>query len=67
MTLPSLLLQKPSAKSKAKEHSLHLLRRLEMWKKGHLSLLINETKAIQKRLVSSKKPRSKEETLRIFA
>ena len=36
MILPSLLLQKPSARSKAKDHTVALERRLESWKKGDL-------------------------------
>ena len=30
-----LLLQKPCKQSKAKDHSRHLSRRLELWKRGH--------------------------------
>ena len=37
LTAPSLLLQEPSAKSKAKDHSDCLARRLEMWKGEELS------------------------------
>ena len=33
MILPSLLLQKPSRKSKAKQHSAKLSQRLTLWKK----------------------------------
>ena len=40
MVMPALLLQKPSSKSKAKEHKEALERRLTLWEKGdHLQLL----------------------------
>lgn len=34
MTMPALLLQKPSSRSKAREHALHLERRLKLWMDG---------------------------------
>ena len=34
-----LLLQKPSKKSKSKDHISHLKRRLELWKQGDIPLL----------------------------
>lgn len=37
MTMPSLLLQKPHVKSKAKEHVHCLERRLPIWKEGRYS------------------------------
>ena len=36
MILRTLLLQKPSAKSKAKQHTLSLERRLQLWKTGDI-------------------------------
>ena len=68
MILPSLLLlQKPSAKSKAKDHSNSLIRRIELWKNGDIGQLLKETRNIKKKLVSSKKARSMKDTSRIFA
>ena len=34
MTMPALLLQKPSSRSKAREHALHLEHRLKLWLDG---------------------------------
>ena len=34
MVMPALLLQKPSRTSRAKDHSTHLARRLQLWKNG---------------------------------
>ena len=47
MILPALILQKPSAKSKAKHHTDALTRRLKLWHEGKLSELIREAKHIQ--------------------
>ena len=49
-----LMLQKPSKKSKNRDHVRYLNERLEKWKKGDLVALINEGEAIQKRLRSYK-------------
>ena len=54
MVLPSLLLQKPSATSKTKDHIDNLSKRLALWKEGKLDELISEGKVIQKRLTSGK-------------
>ena len=67
MILPTILLQKPSARSKAKDHSLALSRRIEMWKKGELNELMREVRHIQKSFVVSRKPRSLEEVAKNFA
>lgn len=67
MVLPTLILQKPSPRSKTKEHAECMLRRLEMWRNGDLSLLFREIKTIQHKFVSSKKERSFEDTSRIFS
>ena len=40
MVLPTLILQKPSATSKSKEHSKAIERRLALWKQGDLNLLL---------------------------
>ena len=40
--MPALLLQKPSSSSKSKDHVRALERRMEMWHKGQIDLLMNE-------------------------
>jgi len=45
-----LLLQKPSHKSKNREHIKYLNKRMEWWKHGKPEELISECEAIQKRL-----------------
>ena len=45
-----LLLQKPYKQSKAKDHSAHLLRRLELWNQGSFDALIKEGRCIQDHL-----------------
>ena len=50
-----LMLQKPSAKSKAKDHTRYLNKRIELWKSGKVSEIMSECKEIQKRLVKSKR------------
>lgn len=66
MVLPSLLLQKPGPKSKAKEHLAILKRRLELWKNGEVSELLRECRQIQAKLKSSKR-RNPDDAARIFA
>ena len=66
MGIPSLLLQKPSRQSKAKEHHAKLEERFQLWKAGEISLLLKEGRTIQKRLVSGKR-RTSEDVSRIFA
>ena len=58
MILPALLLQKPSPKSKAKDHSECLSRRLKQWKDGDLDVLEREVRRIQSSLKNSKRPTS---------
>ena len=50
MVLPALRLQKPHAKSKAKDHSTHLERRLKLWEKGNINLVMIEGCTIQYQL-----------------
>ena len=50
IVLPILLLQKPSRKSKAKEHSTCLERRLSTWQDGDLNDLLLEGRTIQRRI-----------------
>ena len=47
MTMPALLLQKPSSSSKAREHALHLERRLKLWSDGKLDDLVHEGCTVQ--------------------
>ena len=42
MVMPALLLQKPSAKSKSRDHKEVLKRRFALWKKGELIQLLKE-------------------------
>lgn len=51
--MQSLLLQKPHAKSKAKEHTTHLERRMKLWAQGDIDGLLHEGKCIQKHLKSN--------------
>ena len=66
MIKPSLLLQKPSRNSKAKDHQLKLTERLELWKEGKISDILEEGRSIQRHLKSAR-PRKPEDTARIFA
>ena len=50
MVLPSLMLQKPHPKSKAKDHISHLSRCLELWAKGDVDALMAECRTIQHQL-----------------
>ena len=68
MTLPSLMLQKPSATSKTKDHVGALQSRLELWNKGDFAEILREGSIIQQRLASStKKVRKTEDAARIFS
>ena len=58
MIMPSLLLQKPSSKSKTKDHSAALKRRMALWDEGNIDELIHEGETIQKHLKSNKTSRS---------
>ena len=46
--IPSLLLQKPNKKSKAKERNECLKRRLDLWHEGDFDKLVREVRFIQK-------------------
>ena len=67
MVLPSVILQKPSATSKSKEHSVAIERRLALWRQGDLNMLMKEIRFIQDRFVNSKRTRSVEDISRTFA
>ena len=49
-----IMLQKPSAKSKSKDHTRYLIKRLRLWKDGNLQELLAEASEIQKKLVKTK-------------
>ena len=55
MTMPALVLQKPSARSKSKDHITCLERRLQWWKDGDLYSLLREGRAIQGQLPAAHK------------
>ena len=60
-----LLLQKPHAKSKAKEHAV---RRLKPWREGNVEALVREGRCIQKHLnLSGNQTSDSEKTARIFS
>jgi hypothetical protein len=61
------MLQKPSARSKAKEHSVALDRRLKLWKAGDIVSLMREIRHTQKSFTSSKKQRSPDDVSQSFA
>ena len=53
MVMPALLLQKPHAMSKAREHVTCLQRRLEAWERGDINSLVIEGRVVQHRLKQS--------------
>ena len=69
MTMPALLLQKPSSRSKAREHALHLECRLKLWMDGKLDDLVHEGHTIQRQLTRSQQSQRKDDdrTARLFA
>ena len=67
MVLPTLILQKPSAASKSKEHSAAIERRLNLLRQGDLYLLLKEVRFIQGKFVNSKKARTVEDISKVFA
>ena len=67
MLMPSLIIQKPAANSKAKDHKEALARRLTLWQKGELLELMKEAETIQKRMKSSKPKRNIEAISKKFS
>ena len=59
MVMPALLLQKPSRKSNAKQHSEYLAKRLSQWQHGQFNEIMIEARAIQQNL---KRTRPKNES-----
>ena len=66
MILPNLLLQKPSMKSKAKDHTECLERRLKQWNEGKILDILKEGTIIQNKL-KEKPARAAEDISRIFS
>ena len=56
MIMPSLLLQKPSQKSKSREHLKALERRMDLWMSGEIRHLLHKGETIQKDLRPSNTP-----------
>ena len=50
-----LMLQKPSANSKKKDHTRYLQKRLTLWKEGRIMEIISECEEIQKRMSTKAK------------
>ena len=65
--MPSLLLQKPSKISKAKDHLKALERRTDLWSKGKADELLFEGETIQSRLHHINTPKSIGELSKKFA
>ena len=61
MTLPTLVLQKPNAKSKTHDHISCLQRRLELWRRGEIAEHLMKGTAIQRNLHLSSQRRDSEE------
>ena len=56
MVMPSLLLQKPSRKSKSKDHLKPLENRTKLWNAAEIMELLKEAETIQKDLRVPNKP-----------
>ena len=67
MVMPTLLLQKPSASSKSRDHKAALQRRLILWQKGDLKELLKECETLQKRLKDTLPSRSIEAISKKFS
>ena len=63
MSMPNLLLQRTTKKSKARENKDHLIRRLELWENEEYENLLKEGQTIQQRLDSPINSQTKEEDL----
>ena len=67
IVLPILLLQKPSKKSKTKDHIQCLERRLTSWSNGELEELLKEGRAVQHRLPRHQSARANLTLARTFS
>ena len=65
--LPILTLQKPSRKSKPKDHNACLERRMKLWEKGDINELVREGRAIQSRLPKHQSQLQQQQLARSFA
>ena len=66
MIMPTLLLQRTSTKSKGSLNKQHLQRRIELWENNQLSELLQESRALQKRLPKGTSKMSAEEVTKRF-
>ena len=64
--MQTLLLQKPSRKSKTKDHVAHLQRRMKLWLDGDIQALLDEGKCIQKRLSKATRSSNSDAITRTF-
>ena len=55
VVLLATVLQKPSIKSKAKDHQESLTKRLALWKEGEIESLLRQGRSIQKRVLKTKR------------
>ena len=67
MIMPTLLLQKPTFKSTAKEHSQRLSRRLQKREQGDLDALLGEASTIEAKLPTNPKGMNEERLSKTFA
>ena len=58
MIMPALLLQKPTMKSKSKDHKAALERRMQQWEERLILELLKEGKTIQDRLKTPRQTKS---------
>ena len=68
IVLLATVLQKPSMKSKAKDHQECLTKRLALWKEGEIESLLRKGRSIQKRILKTKRakpPRSSEDICQV--
>ena len=61
-----IMLQKPSSKSRPRDHARYLTSRLERWQNGDLKSLMDETNEIQKRMNKSKAERKEQHQVKYF-
>jgi hypothetical protein len=67
MVMEALLLQRTSAKAKARDHREALGKRLALWSEGRIAELLEEAAAIQGRLPTQQREMDESEVSRIFA
>ena len=66
LVLLALVLQKPSQKSKARDHQECLAKRLALWKNGKIAELLREGRTVQKRLVRSHQKKDPPHNTKIY-